>query len=160
MVYLPTLSDQTKIFFLSLGMGFLLGILYDVFRIIRMIAFGNRKSFWVQDILYFLVCTVVSFLFFLAINNGNVRGYELFGEALGWLIYYFSFGTAAIWLSEIIVSFFKRFFGGVLKIIISPFRKLFCLFHRIFTKIVKKTRKILKKIGKKLKFHLKFIHKM
>ncbi|MCR4616248.1 MAG: spore cortex biosynthesis protein YabQ [Clostridiales bacterium] len=149
MIYLPTIADQTKVFMLSLGMGFILGILYDIFRIIRLIITDKPKAFILQDILYFVVCTLVSFLFLLSVNNGKVRSFELAGEILGWLVYYFSFGTVAIRFGNLVISAVKRFLKFVFRIFIRPITN-------IFSKITGFFKKIIKFFIKKLKFLLKF----
>ena len=35
-MYMLTIADQTRLFLLALGLGFLLGIVYDLFRVVRM----------------------------------------------------------------------------------------------------------------------------
>ena len=42
-MYMLTIADQTRLFLLALGLGFLLGIVYDLFRVVRM-AFTMRLS--------------------------------------------------------------------------------------------------------------------
>ena len=150
MSYLPTMADQTKVFMLSLGMGFLLGILYDVFRMIRLIITDKPKAFIFQDILYFAVCTFISFLFLLGVNNGKVRSFELLGEILGWLIYYFSFGTVAIRLVNKVISCVKRFFKFIFQALFRPISDIFLKIRRFFKKIFKNSIKRLKFL---LKFH-------
>jgi len=57
-MYIPTMALQTRIFLLSIGLGFLLGILYDVFYIVRLMITKNKYAIYIQDILYLLVCII------------------------------------------------------------------------------------------------------
>ena len=149
MIYLPTIADQTKVFMLSVGMGFILGILYDLFRIIRLIITDKPRAFVIQDILYVAVSAFLSFLFLLSVNNGKVRLFELAGEVLGWLIYYFSFGSVAIRFGDKLISAVKNFLKFIFRILIHPVVTL-------VLKIIKFFKKIIKFLIKKLKFLLKF----
>ena len=90
MEYIQGLPAQTELFLLSLGFGFLLGILYDVFRTLRMMIGSSDKLIFAADLLYFLICGVLSFFFLLVTDEGRLRFYTVLGEALGWMIYYSS----------------------------------------------------------------------
>jgi len=158
MEYLPTLADQTRLFLLSLGFGFALGILYDLFRIIRLL---TGKTGWgallAQDILYSLCCTGLSFFFFLAVGDGDVRLYLLGGEILGWLVYYVSFGTVALRFSEWLVRLLRRFSKFCVRIFTAPFLWFLHLLEKAAIPL-RKCRICLKKVHKNLHFGLHFTH--
>ena len=160
MEYLPSLADQTRLFLLSLGFGFALGILYDLFRIVRLLAGkSGRVSLLAQDILYCLFCTALSFFFFLAVGDGAVRLYLLGGEILGWLVYYVSFGTVALRFSEWLVRQLRRLFRFLLRIFTAPFLWFLRLLEKAATPL-RKCRISLKKVHKNLHFGLHFTHGM
>jgi len=160
MEYLPTLADQTRLFLLSLGFGFALGILYDLFRIIRLFTAKNgRAALLVQDILYSLCCTGLSFFFFLAVGDGAVRFYLLGGEILGWLVYYVSFGTVALRCSEWLVRILRRFFRFCVRIFTAPFLWFLRLLEKAAVPL-RKCRIRLKKVHKNLHFGLHFTHRV
>ena len=150
MEYIQGLPTQTGLFFLSLGFGFLLGILYDIFRMIRMIISGSEKFVFAADMLYFLLCGVLSFFFILVTDDGRLRFYTVIGEALGWMIYYFSFGTVAMKLTVSVVRISKRVFSVVFKPIKFIFRKIMSFIK----KIAKFLKKSIRKTDKKSKFNL------
>lgn len=146
-------SDQLKFFLLSLGAGFALGVFYDILRALRLSVTNSKAATVIFDVLYFTVFGFATFLFILAINKGQIRFYIIFGETIGAAFYYFSFGIAAIKLTDIFVKGFRRFFAFVFKILFAPFRLVFKLFKKCFLKIssfFKKTRKNSEKNRKKL----------
>ena len=150
MDYIQGLSAQTEIFLLSLGFGFLLGILYDVFRTLRLVI-SNSAGFTVfADIMYFLLCAFLVFCFNLVVDNGKIRLYVLLGDLLGWLIYYFSFGEISVKISNSIIAFVKRIFRAVS----IPLRRLKNRINRKFGKSASFSKKIIRKFNKKLKFDL------
>ena len=146
-------NQQLIIFLASIGSGFVLGILYDVLRTIRLTISRSKASIVIFDILYFIIVGFVSFLFILAMNKGEVRLYIPAGELIGWLFYYFSFGLAAIRITDVLVKFFRWLFSLIFKIITFPFRLISRLVSGILRRLLrlfKKTEKFLLKIAKKL----------
>ena len=150
MDYIQGLSAQTEIFLLSLGFGFLLGILYDIFRTLRLIISSSAWFTVLADVIYFLLCAFLVFCFNLVVDNGKIRLYVLLGDLLGWLIYYFSLGEISLKISNRIIAFAKRCFRAVL----LPFRRLKNRINRKFGKSASFSKKIIRKFNKKLKFDL------
>jgi len=71
------LTNGTRLYecFLSLGMGLLLGALYTVFQIVRAIWRCKAWQVFVQDVLYFALAAVCTFLFLLSVTDGVWRWY-------------------------------------------------------------------------------------
>ena len=150
MDYIQGLSAQTEIFLLSLGFGFLLGVLYDVFRTLRLIISSSSGFTVFADIMYFMLCAFLVFCFNLAVDSGKIRLYVLLGDLLGWLIYYFSLGEISVRLSNRIIASAKRCFRAVS----APIIRLKNRFERKLGKTVSFSKKIIRKFNKKLKFDL------
>ena len=146
-------SEQLTCFLCSLGMGFLLGILYDVLRVIRLSFTKSKIALIVFDILYFVLFGVLTFLFILALNKGEVRSYIIVGELIGALFYYISFGIAVIKFTDKAILVLKRIFAFIFKVITAPFRlikRLLVFIIQPILKFFKKTEKKSVKISKKL----------
>ena len=150
MDYIQGLSEQTEIFFLSLGFGFLLGIIYDIFRTLRLIISKSAMFTVFMDILYFVLCAVLIFSFNLVVDSGKIRVYVLLGDMLGWLIYYFSFGEISVKISNKIISLFGKLFGSVSK----PFLRQKNRFGKKISGIKLFIKKIIREFYKKLNFDL------
>lgn len=151
MDYIQGLSVQTEIFLLSLGFGFLLGILYDVFRTLRLIISRSAGFTVFMDIFCFVLCAFLIFFFNLIVDEGKIRLYVLFGDLLGWMIYYFSFGEISMRVSNRIIQSVR----GALRVVLKPISRLRCRVKRKMKKIVGFFKKIIKKFDKKIKFDLK-----
>jgi len=153
--YIQGLSEQLRLFLQAFGFGFLLGILYDVFRILRLaLRFGKKLTF-AADVFYVLSCTFFTFFYLLAANNGQLMAFILLGEALGWLVYYFSLGPVAIRVSDAVLRAIRgtvRFLSGL---ILKPIRFFFRQGRRFLSFLEKKCKKIAKKVSKKIKYYLK-----
>lgn len=154
MSYGISLSKQTVSFLSSFGFGFLLGVVYDMFYIARLLISKSKMATLISDILYVIVAAIMSFILVLVVTDGEVRAYILLGELLGFLTYYFSAGVLVIRTSQKIVAFLKKLFSVIYKIISTPFLLIFRFLHKIFIFFAEKIRKITKKCTKKSKFRL------
>ncbi len=154
-LYSLSLAQQTKGFLLALGMGFLLGVLYDLIRIVRISITRGKAAVVVCDLLFCLALCVVTFLFCLTVNEGEIRGYLVAGEGLGFLVYYFSLGAVVFALSEKIITGIKSIFKRILKAIFTPLGNIAVKLGGKVNKFVKKSRKNRQKIKNKSKFLLK-----
>ncbi len=150
MDYIQGLSAQTEIFLLALGFGFILGILYDVFRTFRMIISDSAPFIFLMDILYFLLCTFLVFCFNLTVDGGKIRLYVMLGDLLGWLIYYFSLGEISVRISNAAVSLVRRAAAAIFK----PVSGLVKLLKRLLSKNTLFLKKIIRKFKKKAKYDL------
>lgn len=147
-------SEQLNLFLLSLGAGFVLGVVYDILRTIRLTISKGKAIIFIFDILYFLIFSLATFLFFLAVNKGEFRSYMIFGEILGFLFYYISFGIAAKSFTDAFVKVIHKIFSFLFKIILAPFKAIFRVFSQIKAKISQIFKKLSKKYEKNRKKHL------
>lgn len=146
-IYSLSLAAQTKGFLFSLGFGFLMGAVYDMFRIIRIAISKGKKTQIFFDIVYCILLAFLTFIFFITINEGEIRIYLLLGEAIGFLAYGLSLGV-------IVVAFMETFIGWIksgFKLIFKPVKKLLVKIKGFLTKGNKRK----KKLENKWKIHLK-----
>ena len=159
-------AEQLRQLFLSCGLGFLLGAYYDVFRVLRLILKKGKLSYFVQDILFFVTAAVVTFLFSLAVMNGQLRFYLFLGEIVGFTAYYFTVGVVVMRFAGTVIRWFLRIWRMIWMIVFYPFQWLFRLlkhpfskiqgfFQKIFAKLVGNFKKGLKRIGRVLYNHKK-----
>ena len=72
-LYGLSLATQTKGFLLSMGLGFLMGFFYDVFRLIRLSISRKKILVIVFDLLYCIFLCFSTFLFCMTVNEGQLR---------------------------------------------------------------------------------------
>ncbi len=154
-LYGLSLATQTKNFLFSLGLGFLMGLFYDIFRIIRICISKKRSAVITFDILYCVFLCFATFLFALTANEGQIRFYLLSGEAIGFAVYYFSLGAIIYSISEFLVDIIRKCFKRIFKVLFSPFKWIFNRTRVVFDKFLKKGRKRGKNLKNKSKFLLK-----
>ncbi len=154
-LYGLSLATQTKNFLFSLGLGFIMGIFYDVFRIIRISISQKKIVVIIFDVLYCIFLGFSDFIFFITVNEGQIRFYLLCGELMGFAVYYFSLGAIIFSLSEKIIEFIRNSLKRFFCVLIFPFKWIFTRLRSVCNKILKKGRKRSKKLKNKSKFLLK-----
>jgi len=91
-----TLSGQTGLLLASILLGFVLGVVYEIFRLIRVSAHCGRIAVFLLDVAYWLLCACATYVFLLLQNSGRVRILVIICEARGAALYYYSVGTIVI----------------------------------------------------------------
>lgn len=150
-----TVGTQVQGFFLSMGIGVVIGVLYDLFRILRMSLTDHKAIVVIQDVLFWSVSAVLSFLFVFVVNNGEFRGFLAIGEIAGFVLYYFTLGAVIFKISGWLVNWIKKILRFFLRMILFPFKKMYLVFTPKLKKVCKTTKKKAKKSTSKCKFSLK-----
>ena len=131
--------EQIYIFFIFIICGVIIGIIFDIFRILR-------KSFktpdiitYIEDILFWIITCVLFAYTIFTYNNGEIRLYIFIGALVGILMYILTisryFIRFCVKIIEIIKKVIKKFVVYPLKIILKILRKL--VFKPIFFRIYK-----------------------
>jgi len=108
---------------LSIPVGAICGVLYDVIRLLRLL-FGvdvrspfRKKGIrrWFSygfvvlgDLFFFAVAAVLMCVFFFLTGDGRARWYGLVGAGFGFFCYYHTFGRLLMAVAERIASFCRR----------------------------------------------------
>ncbi|MBQ6153017.1 MAG: spore cortex biosynthesis protein YabQ [Ruminococcus sp.] len=132
---LPTLSEQTVYFLVSIVFGAALSVLYDLVRLIRLIWEKKAIVNVAGDILFFVVAGVLTFLFALPFNKGEVRGFIVLGEAIGFLPVHMTLGAVFSRVSGAVILTLRKFTHKIFKIVKKLFEKLLNFMHFILYNI-------------------------
>ena len=142
MQYMPSLAQQVVCFMYSAGLGFTLGIVYDLFRMLFYLLTGSDKKFLLlRDIIYLLVFLTAVFVFLLAMCDGQLLLYVFVALGAGAYVYFYS-------LSGVICPPLKRFINSSKRLFRRFGARLSSIKTRFFSlgeKIFKNLHKITKK---------------
>ncbi len=129
-----TLADQLNAFLLTMIIGLVSGLTYDLYRVLRELLRLRKTGTFVGDLLFWMFLLVLVFALLLVGNNGEVRFYVLLGLALGAAIHLVFFSSSARRLIYRTIYFLFRttqiIAAGALvlwRILTFPFRVLFFL---------------------------------
>ncbi len=135
-----TVKSQILTFFYAVILGFILSVLFDFLRTIRISYKHNNIFVFIEDIVFFLISTFLTFMFLMARCNGEFRTYVISAILIGFFIYRITLSKIILPTSVIITKFFIRLFG-----------KIFLLFQKSVSLTVKNTKKLLKIRGRNKK---------
>ncbi|WMJ23661.1 spore cortex biosynthesis protein YabQ [Paludicola sp. MB14-C6] len=124
------MASETITFLSACLLGAVLGVIYDLFRISRIAVKTCNVIIFIEDIIFFVIVTLSSFIFIVMKNDGVLRGFLIIGELLGALAY---FSTASILImkaAKFIIKIVKAILKFLYKLLIQPFVKLFIWLYR------------------------------
>lgn len=141
-----TLGYEVKVFVWCIVLGVICGVVFDLFKALR---YGKAIKKWtlvIQDVLYFVIITIISFEMILYINGAMLRFYMPFAALAAFVFYRFIISEKIVWflvkLKLLLVSIFKL----ICKITVFPIIRLLKLlaipFLRIKHKVLRKKVKI------------------
>lgn len=123
-------SEIVKFLFFIL-IGGIIGIIFDLFRILRKCFKTSDIITYIHDLMFLLISALILLFSIFIVNNGEIRGYMFLGIALGIVVYLIS-------ISKYIINICTKIILFIRKIIINPIMKSIIKFCNFTKKIVKK----------------------
>ena len=155
------INNQGQLFLVFIINGIIIGIFFDLFRILRKSFKTSNFITYIEDFLFWIL-TGFSILFTLfKFNNGEIRLYMFLAIVIGILIYMIIFSSYIIKVNVSIIIVIKKIikkillytyiplkivFKSVKKIIFNPISFIFINIKSIYTNIFKYNTKKVNKI--------------
>lgn len=134
---------ELRFFGASIFWGMLLLIIYDSIRILRRIVKHNEFFVGIQDILYWVTCSLLIFHMMYQQNDGIIRGFSILGMLLGMLGYHTVLSDFLVKVLSSIINKIINFFVRIIWIILKPIRFLLQKLGYLIIGIFKKFKKII-----------------
>lgn len=140
-----TSGQQFGLFFVSCLFGVPIGIVFDMFRVLRMIFRHGRIAVIIEDILFFALYGVFIMCFTITAARSEFRFFYCFGNLLGFILYFVTIG-------RFVVSFLRKITEKLKLFLRPPLKKFVLMCEKITAKFVGffKNKKLLKKSKKTL----------
>lgn len=123
-----TLSGQLYEFGIALLMGVSFGILYDVFKVLRLIGLDFKVAVFIEDLLFFLIATVTVFSYYMQITDGKFRIFPLISALLGFILYSITLEKLVFFVICKIYKLISKLFKFIYyKIFLFAFKKILSL---------------------------------
>ena len=139
-----TLAFQLKQLLVMMICGFVFAFLYDILRAFRRTVPHGLFYISVEDLFFWLFCSVGIFMAVLRLNYGQMRLFLVLGAIIGAAFYYWLISPVFLKMSMIVSNIFKL----CLKILLSPFVITAETLNVIFKHFVNNLKKVLKKYKK------------
>ena len=141
-------GNQAYLFMVFSIVGVIIGLLFDIFRIIRKTIKTNDIITYLEDIMFWILTGIIIIYAMYKFCDGELRFFMIMGIILGTCLYIVTISQYVIKISVCIINIIK-------KVLIYPIISIYKLIKKIFFKpmfiICVNLRKIFKVIVKKNK---------
>ena len=125
-----SMSGQAWLFLSTVLAGFVIGFVYDIFRILRKTVPHTNWLVQLEDVIYWIGCSLLMFYFMLHSNYGEIRFFAIAGAALGMVLYFCSLSKVVLHVSLTVIQFLQKVILTAARIILGPIRFLLKFFTR------------------------------
>ncbi len=114
------LEEQVAVFLEALAVGAALGAFYDVFRISRVAFYTHEVIVFAEDVIFCVICAIVTFFFGLTVIDGSLRLFLVLGELCGGIVYHNTAGRLVLRVASRIIDAINAVFRFVKYKIFHP----------------------------------------
>lgn len=136
--------NQGYIFVIFILNGFLIGILFDIFRILRKSFKTKDIVTYIEDILFWIITGVFLLYSVFKFNDGEIRLYMFIAILIGVLLYMLILSSYIVKINVKIITFVKNLLQKTFNVFFKPFKKLFDKIRLMITNLFKKNQKSIK----------------
>lgn len=129
--------NQAYLFLIFTINGIVIGILFDIFRILRRGFKTSDIITYIQDILFWILTGLILLYSVFTFSNGEIRFYMFLGVFIGCLLYMLMFSKYFVEINVKIILIIKNIIGKVISVIIFPIKIVINFIRKIFFKPVK-----------------------
>ena len=148
MTPLPEVDNFAQIatFAMAIGVGLALCLLYDLFRIPRLLWPPSRLLLFFEDVLYWVLSGLVVFCFLLVRCDGSIRFFAMLGLFLGWLGCHLTISRWIYRVSKKLVRALRAVARWIRRHIVRPIARLLRWIFRGFAWVMIKLCNFVKKL--------------
>lgn len=141
--------NQLYLFLIFITNGIVVGLLFDIFRILRKSFKTPNLITYIEDILFWIL-TGISIVFCMyKFSYGSLRLFMFLGLGFGIIIYMLTFSKIIIKILVFIITFLKNIIIKIIHIFLKPFEFIYKIFYKLLSKPISKiSRKVTVKIEK------------
>ncbi len=116
----PDITVEIYFLFHSFLMGVLITVLYDILRILRRIIPHNILAVSLEDFLYWIICSLVTFSMLVRENNGTLRWFAVAGAMAGMFLYKKTLGYLFVKYVSLLLHKLLDIVGKILHVVFRP----------------------------------------
>ena len=153
------ITNQAYLFLIFAVNGIAIGLLFDLFRILRKSFKTNDFFTYIEDIIFWILTGIILLYSIFTFNNGEIRLFMFLGLFIGILMYMLMISSYIIKINVYIINLLKKIIGFIIHIFAIPFQYIYILLRKtIFRPILFlfiNIRKISTNSFKKIKFSIR-----
>ncbi|MBC8591242.1 spore cortex biosynthesis protein YabQ [Wansuia hejianensis] len=149
------LIDEFYIFLISINYGLIVGVIYDLFRVLRHYSKPSKLVSLIEDLILWVIITIIFFIFLVKNTDGVIRGFIIIGFIVGCAIYLKIISKYNFPLLIKVFRLILNLINEIIKLIVKPFRMV----NKYVRKKLKRWSTLLKTVFKETKKYAKLISK-
>jgi spore cortex biosynthesis protein YabQ len=122
-------NEQLYYFATTIAAGLFIGIMFDIYRIIRGFDSPGKLITIISDLLFWIFAAIITFVFFLYTNNVYLRYNSFIGLGLGLYLYFILISRSFMKILKWIVYYIIKFFRMLIVLITYPIKIIRYLFR-------------------------------
>jgi spore cortex biosynthesis protein YabQ len=99
-----------------------MGVLFDFIRISRKIIKHANFLVQIEDLIFWVVCSLVGFYMLYITNYAAVRPFVFIGIVLGAILYFASFSIAFMKIATLVIEYIRAFIKQLIRVLLIPIR--------------------------------------
>ena len=152
-------SNQANLFLIFTIEGIIIGLIFDIFRILRKSFKTSDIITYIEDILFWTITGILILYTIFVFNYGEIRFFMFVGIFLGAMFYMLLISKYVIKVSVTVIEAVKKTIIFIIKVVIFPFKLIYKIIKKVFSKpilfCIINIKKIIRQI--KIKFFKKNI---
>lgn len=121
---ITSISSQATIFLCTVIGGAAIALIYDLFRILRKAVRTGGLFIYVEDLLYWLIVSIIMFLTIYYSNDGELRAFMFIGACIGVILYSLLLSRIVMSSSLFIIRIVSYPFILTIKVLKAPICKI------------------------------------
>ncbi len=117
--------DEICLFFDAVTLGCAMTIIYDFLLIWRNVFSHHAVTVAIEDAVYWLITSAISFLVLYRVNEGVVRWFFVAGAAIGMFLYKESISQYVVKIMSTTISYVVKVLIKIAHIVVAPIKWLF-----------------------------------
>ncbi len=143
------IANQAYLFLIFTINGIVIGILFDIFRILRKSFKTSDTITYIEDILFWILTGLILLYSIFTFSDGEIRFYMFLGIFIGCILYMLMFSKIFIEINVKIVTIIKNIIIHIFNVCILPIKIFFKPIHFITINIKKGIKRNVFKTEKK-----------
>ena len=127
------LLEQAYLFLIYFISGMLIGVLFDIFRILRRIFKTLDFVTYIEDSLFWILTGGFILFILFKFSNGEIRLYSIMGFVIGGISYILTISKPFIKINVKIITLIKNIIYKIISVLAYPIKLIFKLLRKIFT---------------------------
>ena len=140
--------NQAYLFFIFTLLGLLIGLLFDFFRVLRIVFKTSNLVTYIEDLIFWIITGLIVLYSIFRFNNGEIRLFMFLGIGIGIIIYILIFSIHIVNFNVVILTFATNITMKLLKILLYPIKFSINIIKNLTKNFIIKGRKLIKCIKK------------